>query len=248
MERMTMPAANRKAFALVLLLCLTSLLGGCLYPEERRAENQVPSTVYLEMVQKAVEQFQAESGVLPIVTKPFDTPVFEKYEIDFNRLIPRYLPDYPGNSFEKGGIYKYVLIDVETNPTVRLIHLGIVSQVADVQQAVDRYFSYYGQWPLGEQVASGYYRVDFAKLNTDPQQVTSMVSNQLLPFVINEQGVVGIDYAADIAAVIRSAKVTVPANSDPRHVLARESMYVPVKSFAYAMKEGEPVLVQPDPH
>lgn len=240
-----MLTANRRYTLAWLVLLLTAFLGGCLYPEERRAENQVPSTVYLEMVQKAVEQFQADQGVLPIVTKPFDTPIYEKYEIDFKRLMPRYLPDYPGNSFEKGGVYKYVLIDVENNPTVRLIHLGIVSQVADVQQAVNRYFQYYGQWPFGEEVAGGYYRIDFDKLNTAPKQVQSLVSNQLLPFVINEQGVVAIDYAADIATMLRSVQTDVPAHGDPRHILARESLYVPVKSFPYALQEGEPVLVQP---
>lgn len=240
----TLAATQRTMLSLFVLL-LTTLLGGCLYPEERRVENQVPSTVYLEMVQNAVEQFQADQGVLPIVTKPFDTPIYEKYEIDFNRLMPRYLPDYPGNSFEKGGVYKYVLIDVEDNPTVRLIHLGVVSQVADMQQAVNRYYQYYHKWPFGEEVASGYYRIDFEKLNTDPKQVQSLVTNQLLPFVINEQGVVAIDYSADIATVLRNVQTTVPANGDPRHVLARESMYVPVKSFPYKLKEGEPVFAQP---
>ncbi|UFJ42795.1 hypothetical protein LOK74_09995 [Brevibacillus humidisoli] len=239
---MTTAAINRYLPAAVWLLLLSFLLGGCLYPEERRAENQVPSTVYLEMTQKAIEQYQADQGVLPIVTKEFDTPIFEKYEIDFKKLIPKYLPDYPGNSFEKGGMYKYVLIDVETKPTVRLIHLGIVSQVADVQLAVNRFYGNHEEWPIGQEVASGYHIVDFNKLNRDEQQVESLVTNQLLPFVISNQGVVGIDYGADIAAVIRSTNATVPENTDPRHILARESLFVPIKSFAYTMKNDQPVL------
>lgn len=205
-------------------------------------ENQVPSTVYLEMTQKAIEQFQAEQGVLPILTKQYDTPIFEKYEIDFKRLMPKYLPDYPGNSFEKGGIYKYVLIDVETKPTVRLLHLGVVSQVANVQLAVNNYHRNYGKWPFGQELAGGYHTIDFDQLNMKEQQVESLVSNQLLPFVINEQGMVGIDYAADIAAIIRSTKSVVTEGTDPRHILARESMFVPVKSFPYTMKGDEPVL------
>ncbi|PSK08860.1 hypothetical protein C7R94_27815, partial [Brevibacillus sp. NRRL NRS-603] len=73
----------RKSFKLLIsLTILSSLLSGCLYPDERRAENQIPSTFFVEATQKAIEQFQKDTAVLPIVTKSLDTPIFEKYEID----------------------------------------------------------------------------------------------------------------------------------------------------------------------
>jgi hypothetical protein len=234
-----------KTLRLPLMAALLSLLlGGCLYPEERKLENQIPSSFYLEATQKAVEQYQKDTGVLPIVTKPLDTPIFEKYEIDFRQMIPKYLPDAPGNSFEKGGVYKYVLIDVETKPTVRLIHLGMVSKVADVQTAVNRYRERFGKLPIKAEVGSGYFMIDFEKIGMKETQVPSTTGNYLLPLIMNGNGEVGIDYAADIAAVLHSSKAQVPKNTDPRYVMARESMFVPAKSFPYEWVNDEPRLLQ----
>jgi hypothetical protein len=235
----------RKYASLPVMLALVSaVLSGCLYPEERKLQNQVPSSYYLEATQKAIDQFKADTGVLPIANKPLDTPIFEKYEIDFRRLMPKYLPDAPANSFEKGGVYKYVLIDVETKPTVRLIHLGVVSKVADVQQAVIRYLHNRGSLPIRQELGNGYYSIDFGAIAMKEVQVESMVSNQLLPLIMNEQGEVGIDYASDIAVILRNGKAQVPKDTDPRYVMARESMFVPIKSFPYEMVNGEPKLLK----
>ncbi len=228
----------------MMLAVLAAMLGGCLYPEERRMENQVPSTFYLEATQKAVEQYQKDTGVLPIVTKSLDTPIFEKYEIDFRLMMPKYMPDAPGNSFEKGGLFKYVLFDVETKPSVKLIHLGVVSKVADVQQAVDRYAQYYKKLPTLHDIGNGYYTIDFEKIGKEETQVPSMITNQLLPLVMNDMGEVGVDYAADIATVLRNSKAQVPKDTDPRYVMVRESMFIPAKSFPYEMVNGEPRLLK----
>lgn len=236
----------RKTLRLVGSLTLLSvIMTGCLYPDERRAENQVPSTFFLEATQKAVEQFQQETSVLPIVTKPLETPIFEKYEIDFRKMIPKYMPDVPGNSFEKGGVYKYVLVDVETKPAVKLINLGAVSTVADVQSAVDRYRGYFQKLPVKADLGNGYFSIDVDEIGVKVWQVPSTVGNYLLPLVMNADGQVGIDYAADIATMLRNnSKATVPKNTDPRYVLARESMFVPAKSFPYEMVDGEPKLLK----
>ncbi len=229
-----------RLLAIASITMVAMLVSGCLYPKERLVENQVPSTFYLEAAQKAVEQFQAAEGVLPIVTKPADTPIFEKYEIDFRRLIPRYLPDIPANAFEKGGVYQYVLIDAETKPQVKLLDLGLVSRVADVQQAVNRYRNNRGRLPVKQTLENGYAAIDFDAIGMKEPVVKSPFTDQLLSMVMNEKGEVGIDYAPDIAAVLRNTKAKVPPNTDPRYVLARESMYVPVKSFPYELKNGEP--------
>lgn len=236
----------RKTLRLVGSLTLLSvIMTGCLYPDERRAENQVPSTFFLEATQKAVEQFQQETSVLPIVTKPLETPIFEKYEIDFRKMIPKYMPDVPGNSFEKGGVYKYVLVDVETKPAVKLINLAAVSTVADVQSAVDRYRGYFQKLPVKADLGNGYFSIDVDEIGVKVWQVPSTVGNYLLPLVMNADGQVGIDYAADIATMLRNnSKATVPKNTDPRYVLARESMFVPAKSFPYEMVDGEPKLLK----
>lgn len=228
---------------LILLLLLSGLLSGCLYPQERKLENQVPSGFYLEATQKAIDQYRADTDILPLVTKPLDTPIFEKYEIDFPRLMPKYLPDAPANSFEKGGVYKYVLIDVESKPTVKLIHLGVVSKVADAQQAVNRYMQSRGELPKAKDLGNGYYTIDFGRVALKEIQVEGITGNQLLPLVMNKSGEVGIDYASDIAIILRNSKIKVPKNTDPRYVAARESMFVPVKSFPYQLVNGEPSLL-----
>ncbi|MFC8687586.1 hypothetical protein [Brevibacillus porteri] len=235
----------RKSFKLVIsLTILSSLLSGCLYPDERRAENQIPSTFFVEATQKAIEQFQKDTAVLPIVTKPLDTPIFEKYEIDFRKMIPKYMPDVPGNAFEKGGVYKYVLIDVDTKPTVKLIHLTAVSTVADVQSEVDRYKGHFEKLPVLADLGNGYYSIDHDRLGLKAWQVPSTMGTYLLPLVMNAEGQVGIDYAADIAQMLRDTKVTVPEKTDPRYVLARNSMFVPAKSFPYEMVDGDPRLLK----
>lgn len=235
----------RKSFKLLIsLTILSSLLSGCLYPDERRAENQIPSTFFVEATQKAIEQFQKDTAVLPIVTKSLDTPIFEKYEIDFRKMIPKYMPDVPGNAFEKGGVYKYVLIDVETKPTVKLIHLTAVSTVADVQSEVDRYKGHFEKLPVLADLGNGYYSIDHDRLGLKAWQVPSTMGTYLLPLVMNAEGIVGIDYAADIAQLLRETKVTVPEKTDPRYVLARNSMFVPAKSFPYEMVDGEPKLLK----
>lgn len=235
----------RKSFKLVIsLTILSSLLSGCLYPDERRAENQIPSTFFVETTQKAIEQFQKDTAVLPIVTKPLDTPIFEKYEIDFRKMIPKYMPDVPGNAFEKGGVYKYVLIDVDTKPTVKLIHLTAVSTVADVQSEVDRYKGHFEKLPVLADLGNGYYSIDHDRLGLKAWQVPSTMGTYLLPLVMNAEGQVGIDYAADIAQMLRDTKVTVPEKTDPRYVLARNSMFVPAKSFPYEMVDGDPRLLK----
>lgn len=240
-----MNVRKHSVIAPVLLISIISiLLSGCMYPKERRAENQVPSSFYLEATQKAVEQFQKDTGVLPIVTKDMDTPIFEKYEIDFTKMMPKYIPDVPANAFEKGGVYMYVLIDVETKPTVRLINLSVVSQVADVQQAVNRFINTKNQLPAKQDIGNGYYMIDYDAIRLKEVQVASQVSQALLPLLMNEKGEVGIDYASDIASILRSTKAEVPKDTDPRYVMARQSVFVPAKSFPYTMDNGDPVLLK----
>jgi len=230
----------------VLFILTTVLFTGCMYPQERRLQNQVPSEFYIEMTQKAIDQYREQEGVLPIVTRPIDTNVFEKYEIDFQKLIPRYLPDVPANAFEKGGLYKYVLIDVETKPAVKLVHLGIVSKVADVQQAVNRFKHERGMLPVDRPLGNGYFAINYKQISMKDQTVESVYQNQFLPLIMNKKGEVGIDYASDLATYIRSAKKPLPQDIDPRYELARNALFVPVKSFPYTLENGEPQLLKID--
>lgn len=74
-----------KIIAMMLLILL--ILSGCLYPSSQLEKNQTPNQAQLDMVQSALNDYQEKTnGLLPIRTKPNETPIFEKYIIDFNQL------------------------------------------------------------------------------------------------------------------------------------------------------------------
>src|SRR5579875_2095880 len=84
------------------------LLSGCMYPEQNLAKNQIPYKDQLQAVQTAVNDYRKDNGgLLPIKTKEANTPIYEKYPIDFKKLMPKYMSEPPGNAFENGGIFQY---------------------------------------------------------------------------------------------------------------------------------------------
>src|SRR5690606_1564565 len=121
-------------FIHILFIFSILIVSGCMYPNDRKVENQVPYPDQIHAVQQAVNQFQADSGILPIKTREADTPIYQKYPIDFRKLVPRYLQQAPGNSFENGGIFQYVLINVEEQPEVKLLHLVMSKDVQQLQR------------------------------------------------------------------------------------------------------------------
>src|SRR5699024_6632972 len=106
-------------------LLITILLSGCLYPQKELSQNQAPNDAQLEMVQTAVEEYQGKTqGLVPIKTKENDSPIFQKYLVDFNLLKEeQILTELPGNAYENGGIYQYTIITPEDDPRVKLIDL-----------------------------------------------------------------------------------------------------------------------------
>ena len=77
-----------KRWNFVTLLAMTVvLLAGCMYPEEQKIANQIPDVDQLAAVQRAVDEFRTETGVLPIKTRDMDTDIYIKYLIDFEKLI-----------------------------------------------------------------------------------------------------------------------------------------------------------------
>ncbi|MDQ0350865.1 hypothetical protein J2R98_000668 [Alkalibacillus filiformis] len=98
---------------IIFLLVFTLLLSGCLYPNERMQENQATNEEQLAAVQQAVEEFrERNNGILPIHTRDQDTPLFIKYPVNFNALKEEnILGETPGNAYEQGGYYSYVIVD-----------------------------------------------------------------------------------------------------------------------------------------
>lgn len=227
------------------LICTVSLLTGCLYPEDNLKKNQVAYPDQLQSVQTAVNTFkQNTGGMLPIKNSEPDTPIYQKYPVDFNRLIPDYLSDSPGNSYESGGVFQYVLIDVETNPTVKLLDLRAVEEVRELNLRVKMYREKHGYPPFKEVISEHVLALDFEKLGyKETPQVVSPYSEKHLPLVIDNEGNIYIDYSMDLYAKLQEGKHTYKEGDDIRPLLTADSPFVPAFSLPYTVKDGEPVFL-----
>ncbi|WP_197076539.1 hypothetical protein [Domibacillus indicus] len=234
---------KRKTGMFFSMLLLSLLLGGCLYPEEDLAQNEVPYEAQLQSVQSAVEQFQAEEdGILPIKTKEDDPDIYEKYPIDFSKIVPRFMAESPGNAFESGGIYQYVLVDVETKPTVKLIDLRLAEQIRSVNiRLIAHEYP-----PFKEELADNVYSLDYKELGYESEPyVTSPYSGRQLPLVISGDRTLYIDYAADLYAELQKMDNLPAPGEDIRSLLVESSPFVPAFSLPYTVdKQGEPILMQ----
>jgi hypothetical protein len=219
------------------------ILSGCMYPKEELAKNQVPYKDQLISVQTAVNQFQEDSGgLLPIKTKEADTPIYQKYPVDFKKLVPRYISEAPGNAFENGGIFQYVLVDVETKPSVKLIDLRMTEIIRDIKLRINANGGYP---PYKEKLSEQVYTIDFTKLGYKEEPVAiSPYTNKNLPFVVDINGEIYVDYRMDLYSILTQEKQDIPPNSDIRYLLVNDSMFVPAYSLPYTVDENkEPVFL-----
>lgn len=222
---------NKTVKIFLLWVLIISLLTGCAYPEDKLAESKIPYQDQVESVQTAVEQFQKDNGgILPIKTKDSDTPIYQKYIIDFKKITPKYMAEPPGNAFESGGIFQYVLIDVETNPTVKIFDLRMAETIRDINLRIKMQ-----QYPpYKEQVSGGVFSLDYKQLGfTEEPVVMSPYSNQELPFVITGSGQVYVDYRKDLFQTLQDKDVSFEPGEDIRPILHEDSMFVPAYSLPY---------------
>lgn len=224
------------------IMLLSFLLSGCLYPEENLNQNEVPYEDQLQSVQSAVNQFQTEEGgILPIKTKEDDPDIYEKYPVDFSKISPRFMAEPPGNAYESGGIYQYVLIDVETNPAVKLIDLRIAEQIRSIRvRLLAHEFP-----PFKDTLADNVYTLDFKELGyEDEPYITSPYSGKQLPLVMSGDGTIYIDYAADLYAALQETDSPPAPGEDIRSLLTQSSPFVPAYSLPYTVDEqGEPIFM-----
>ncbi|MGF7030463.1 hypothetical protein J2T17_001368 [Paenibacillus mucilaginosus] len=229
---------------LVPLLLLCGLLAGCLYPKELRKQSQAASGEYILIVQNAIDAYKAKTGVLPIKNSSETTPHYEKYPIDFKKLEGRYLSEVPSNAFEKGGTATYVLVDVETKPTVKMMDIPSFQQVLELQREVDSYKIKNGSLPLGGEAAPGFHQIDYGKLGTAKLEVPSVYTrSMMLPLLLTGEGEVVIDYAPEIMRLIDKEGLAggLNAQQDLRELLVQKSFFVPARSVAYRWQGGSPV-------
>ncbi|WP_078380169.1 hypothetical protein [Sutcliffiella halmapala] len=239
---------NRFLF-LVGMAAMIALLTGCLYPQDRLQHNQVPYLDQLEAVQSSVNQFQeANGGLLPIKDRDMETPIYQKYPIDFNKLSPRYLQDPPGTAYESGGVYLYVLVDVEENPTVKLIDLRIAEQIRDLNMRISVYKSSNGFAPVKEVINAHAFRVDWEKLGySEEPYVESPYSDKNLPLILNDKAELQVDYSADLYEFLQKHEHKFKEGEDIRDILVENSVFVPAFSSPYTLDENnEPIITKLD--
>ncbi|MBS4209759.1 hypothetical protein [Bacillus sp. FJAT-50079] len=226
--------------SIVFIVCI--LLSGCMYPQERKVENQIPYEEQIQSVQQAVNKFQeANGGLLPIKTRDMETPIYIKYPIEFKKIAPQYISGPPGNSFENGGIFQYVLIDVETNPTVKVVDLRIAEKIREIKSRIKSQ----GYPPFKETIADNVFMLDYEKLGykTDPY-IVSPYTNHHLPFIITGNGEVYVDYISDLYLTLQGSEQMFAPGDDIRSILSDKSAVVPAYSVPYTVDEkNEPVYM-----
>ncbi|MDY0396556.1 hypothetical protein ACFSMW_04895 [Virgibacillus halophilus] len=227
-------------------LCLIFFLSGCLYPKEELDKNKVPNQDQLDAIQKAVDEYREQTGgLVPIKTKPMETPLYEKYIVDFTMLKEKNLiSETPGNAYENGGIYQYTLITPEKNPTVKLIDLRMSEAIRDINIKLDLYRDKHLYPPFGKKIASNVYTIDYKKLGlNEAPYVKSPYSQKILPIVINTDGDLYVDYGSELADALKKYKHHYKNGDDIRDILAENTPFVPAYSLPYTVKNGDPVFL-----
>ncbi|AXH98857.1 hypothetical protein DV702_03415 [Sporosarcina sp. PTS2304] len=234
---------NKRLLLLSVMVC-AAVLSGCLSrsPDEKQA-SETPYPDQLETVQKAVERYQEQSGgLLPIKTRDMETDQYIKYPIEFSKIVPDFTEKIPGNAFENGGIFQYVLTDVEENPTVKLIDLRIAEKLRDINL---RTFIN-GKLPFLDAVGDNVYEVDYKEMGfKEPLTVQSPYSNTHLPIVVAGDGNFYVDYSIDLNKILTEKQPEVEPGTDIRYLLFEDSAVLPAYSLPYTVnEENEPVFMK----
>lgn len=229
-----------KFFFLSLIMLL---LSGCMFPNDEQATGQIPYADQLETVQKAVDAYQVNSGgLLPIKTRDLETDLYIKYPIEFNMIVPAYTEKIPSNAYETGGIYQYVLMDVETDPTVKLVDLRAAERIRELNLRKNINNSV----PFNEPVGDHVYAVDYKKMGfKEPLTVPSPYSDVQLPIVIGGDGKFYIDYSVDLNRALKEQKPDVKQGEDIRFLLSDNFPVLPAYSLPYTVDEqNEPIYLK----
>jgi hypothetical protein len=236
----------RAAASAILLAALMALLSGCLYPEENLKQN-VPPKEAVRNVQAAIDQYFGEQSLLPIANSDQDVPKYEKYKLDFKKLQSKgYLSAIPAAAFENGGNYYFLIIDEESDPTVKLMDIVTFQRINDVQSWVKQYRDSRGSLPQGDEMYPGFFTIDYEAMGRKAPEIRSVFSGTLLSAIMDENGVVYTDYGIDLMQLLqKNAELQAGDDTDLREWLVDSSDYVPVKAPEYRLRGGEPVAVLP---
>lgn len=227
------------------LVVLAVLLSGCMYPgEDEEGGGKIVYEEHVESIQRAVDSFREDNGgILPIRTKDQDTDKYIKYPIEFAKIIPQYMEKIPSSSFEKGGIYQYVIMDAEENPTVKAVDLRAAEMIRDLNM---RKSANGGKVPFTDEINNGVYEVDFKKYGfKDQLTLESPYSGVHLPLVVGGDGHFYVDYSIDLQKIMDEEKPTIKEGEDLRVLLEERSNIVPAYSLPYTVNDdGEVVFMK----
>jgi hypothetical protein len=221
------------------------MLTGCVYGNEIKQQNAPATGEFITVVQGAVDQYIKRNGVPPIQNKEQDTPIYEKYLVDFTKLRNyNMISTVPTNAFENGGTAIYVLVNIETKPEVKLMDLPSYQQMLELQRQVNTYIKKTGILPKGESIAAHFYRLDVGKLSSKKTQMQSPYSRQPLEIVIHDSGRIAIDYTPELLKAINKSGLqpTDDPKLDLRSILVEQAYFVPAWSYPYHWKDNQPTI------
>ncbi|MBD7968030.1 hypothetical protein [Paenibacillus gallinarum] len=240
---------KQRVFLCAAMAALMLLLTGCLHTSGD-SNKDAWATNYdgsVSRVQNAMNAFQESNGILPIITAGPEVPKYEKFRIDLSKLEREgYVDDIPKTAFEKGGSAYFLVQNEEVDPIVKVMDLITVQKVTLVQRLVDSYYASHGTWPAKEEVYPNIHLVDTEAIQSSGNRIedlASVYSGEILPYIIDAEGTVYADYAFDIMQLIDRKEIKPEVSEDLRKYLTEESHFVPVKSLPYAWSNGQPIAV-----
>ncbi|WP_245640169.1 DUF3939 domain-containing protein [Paenibacillus dakarensis] len=238
------PTAMKKAAYTAFILTLLSILTtGCMYPSDNEQDSQVSYRESVKRIQSAVDDFYKEQSVLPILTADAEVPRYEKYRVDLDKLKNMgYIDEIPKTAFENGGSAYFLIINEESEPSVKVLDLNTKQKVNEVQMSVNRYkTANNGTLPTGDELYPGLFAVDISKTDVKNMKLKSVYSGQEAVFMMDNTGTVYIDYAFDIMQAVDKEKAKPKSDEDLRVYLEQASYFAPVKSTPYYWKDNQPV-------
>ncbi|WP_042346373.1 hypothetical protein [Bacillus massiliigorillae] len=237
----------RKILQIISIMLIAFIvLSGCMYPQSKRTENKIPYEDQVQLVQQAVDQYRKDqNGLLPIKTNEATVPIYQKYPIDFTKLVGKYMSDPPGNAYESGGVFQYVLIDVETNPTVKIFDLRMVDSIQEYGLRLQMFKDKNKYPPYKDQLDTYVFTLDYKKLGFNQLPVVNSPYSQAeLGIIMNSKSELYIDYTPDLMNALKESDRKFKPGDDIRVLLTENSIFAPAFSLPYTVNENdEPVFM-----
>lgn len=230
-----------KTIPTMLFFSVILLLTGCMYSAEEEAQGGLPHPEHLEFIQRAVDTYQADTGgLLPIKTKDLETDRYIKYPIEFSLIVPKYTEKIPASAYEKGGLFQYVLMNVEDNPIVKVVDLRMAERIRELnlRKSINN-----GSVPFHDAVGEGVFEIDYKAMGfKSPLTVRSPYSDVQLPIVVGGDGQFYVDYSIDLNIILMENNPDVKPGEDIRYLLEDISPVLPAYSLPYTVNDEKELI------